>query len=78
MDLGSTSFVQGAADVYDHQVSISAPWYLPVDETSIPTGEALAWLLSAQPRWRSGRCLLSALLVASLERRSSLHVWRVC
>lgn len=33
-------FVQGAADVYDHQVTISAACYLPVDETSIPTGEA--------------------------------------
>lgn len=33
--------LQGAADVYDHQVSISAPWYLPVDQSSIPTGEAL-------------------------------------
>ncbi|KAM8859954.1 galactose mutarotase isoform 2-T5 [Spinachia spinachia] len=30
---------QGAADIYDHQVSISAPSYLPVDDTSIPTGE---------------------------------------
>lgn len=33
-------FLQGAADVYDHQVTISAACYLPVDETSIPTGEA--------------------------------------
>ncbi|CAF90433.1 unnamed protein product, partial [Tetraodon nigroviridis] len=32
---------QGAADVYDHQVSIRAPWYLPVDQTSIPTEERL-------------------------------------
>ncbi|XP_077960723.1 galactose mutarotase isoform X3 [Gasterosteus aculeatus] len=30
---------QGAADIYDHQVSISAPSYLPVDDSSIPTGE---------------------------------------
>ncbi|XP_035461415.2 aldose 1-epimerase isoform X1 [Scophthalmus maximus] len=30
---------QGAADIYDHQVSISAQSYLPVDDTSIPTGE---------------------------------------
>lgn len=33
---------QGAADVYDHEVSISAQWYLPVDDTSIPTGEVRA------------------------------------
>uniref|UniRef100_A0A3Q4AQX8 Aldose 1-epimerase n=1 Tax=Mola mola TaxID=94237 RepID=A0A3Q4AQX8_MOLML len=30
---------QGAADIYDHQVSISAQSYLPVDATFIPTGE---------------------------------------
>ncbi|XP_070697126.1 galactose mutarotase [Pempheris klunzingeri] len=30
---------QGAADIYDHHVSISAESYLPVDDTSIPTGE---------------------------------------
>ncbi|XP_068455468.1 galactose mutarotase [Clinocottus analis] len=30
---------QGAADIYDHQVSITAQSFLPVDETSIPTGE---------------------------------------
>ncbi|XP_073338222.1 galactose mutarotase [Pagrus major] len=30
---------QGAADIYDHEVSISAQSYLPVDDTSIPTGE---------------------------------------
>lgn len=30
---------QGAADIYDHQVSISAQSYLPVDDTTIPTGE---------------------------------------
>lgn len=30
---------QGAADIYDHQVSISAQSYLPVDDTSIPTGK---------------------------------------
>ncbi|KAI3362994.1 hypothetical protein L3Q82_011521 [Scortum barcoo] len=30
---------QGAADIYDHQVSIAAQSYLPVDDTSIPTGE---------------------------------------
>ncbi|XP_037537076.1 aldose 1-epimerase [Nematolebias whitei] len=33
---------QGAADVYDHEVSICAQSYLPVDETSIPTGEVRA------------------------------------
>lgn len=33
---------QGAADIYDHQVSISAQSYLPVDDTSIPTGEIRA------------------------------------
>uniref|UniRef100_A0A3P9NLA8 Galactose mutarotase n=1 Tax=Poecilia reticulata TaxID=8081 RepID=A0A3P9NLA8_POERE len=30
---------QGVADIYDHEVSISAHSYLPVDDTSIPTGE---------------------------------------
>lgn len=30
---------QDATDIYDHQVSISAQSYLPVDATSIPTGE---------------------------------------
>uniref|UniRef100_A0A1A8G3G7 Aldose 1-epimerase n=2 Tax=Nothobranchius korthausae TaxID=1143690 RepID=A0A1A8G3G7_9TELE len=30
---------QGTADIYDHQVTICAESYLPVDETSIPTGE---------------------------------------
>ncbi|KAL7383961.1 hypothetical protein ABVT39_021463 [Epinephelus coioides] len=30
---------QGAVDIYDHQVSISAQSYLPVDDTAIPTGE---------------------------------------
>ncbi|XP_029377030.1 galactose mutarotase isoform X2 [Echeneis naucrates] len=33
---------QGAADIYDHQVTISAQSYLPVDDTSIPTGEVRA------------------------------------
>ncbi|XP_041646239.1 aldose 1-epimerase [Cheilinus undulatus] len=30
---------QGAVDIYDHQVSIDAQSYLPVDDTTIPTGE---------------------------------------
>ncbi|CAN9500148.1 unnamed protein product [Ophioblennius macclurei] len=33
---------QDAKDIYDHEVSISAPSYLPVDNTSIPTGEIKA------------------------------------
>ncbi|XP_029927033.1 galactose mutarotase [Myripristis murdjan] len=33
---------QGAADIYDHEVSIGAQSYLPVDDTSIPTGEVRA------------------------------------
>nr|ADO28178.1 aldose 1-epimerase [Ictalurus furcatus] len=30
---------QGAPDIYDHEVSISAEAYLPVDDNMIPTGE---------------------------------------
>ncbi|XP_062852223.1 aldose 1-epimerase [Trichomycterus rosablanca] len=30
---------QGAPDIYDHQVSITADAYLPVNDTMIPTGE---------------------------------------
>lgn len=33
---------QAATDIYDHEVSISAQFYLPVDDTSIPTGEIRA------------------------------------
>lgn len=33
---------QAVPDVYDHEVSISADSYLPVDDTSIPTGEVRA------------------------------------
>ncbi|XP_034041169.1 aldose 1-epimerase isoform X2 [Thalassophryne amazonica] len=33
---------QDAVDIYDHEVSISAQSYLPVDITSIPTGEIKA------------------------------------
>lgn len=33
---------QAAADIYDHEVSISAQSYLPVDDTSIPIGEIRA------------------------------------
>lgn len=32
---------KGAEDIYDHEVSISAQSYLPVDATAIPTGKRL-------------------------------------
>lgn len=32
---------QGAPDIYDHEVSISAEAYLPVDDNMIPTGSSL-------------------------------------
>lgn len=37
-----TGQVHDATNIYDHQVSISAQSYLPVDDTSIPTGEIRA------------------------------------
>ncbi|XP_056879383.1 aldose 1-epimerase isoform X3 [Takifugu flavidus] len=39
LQVSLTYTLKGAPDIYDHQVSISAQWYLPVDDTSIPTGD---------------------------------------
>ena len=36
----SYTSAQGKADIYDHEVTISAQAYLPVDDTMIPTGTA--------------------------------------
>lgn len=46
--------LQGSRDVYDHEISIEADSYLPVDDTKIPTGGCAAGGsdLSEQGWWR--------------------------
>lgn len=36
--MNAFSHLQGTPDIYDHEVTISAESYLPVDDTMIPTG----------------------------------------
>lgn len=42
-------WLQGTPHIYDHEVTILADSYLPVDDTMIPTGWVTNVLLSESP-----------------------------
>ncbi|CAE8593698.1 unnamed protein product [Polarella glacialis] len=52
----------GETDVLDHEIELAADFYVPVDETSIPTGEirAVSGAMDLRTRGRIGRAITEA------------------